>query len=498
MTDAILLSIAVDRSSTRPLFQQVYDDLRERILSGALRPNSQLPPTRLFADELGLSRSTVTAAYDQLVSEGYATGRQGSGIFVCELPENALQTPAVRNKTAPTSRRPASRSPRPFKQGVPDMRLFPYENWAKTIARVSRSTPRSLILSDDAFGDYDLRLSLADHLAEWRGFATSADQIMITAGAAGALEVIFRALTQRNDRVALEDPGYPPMRRIAESMGLQPVWMPVGTHGANPKHLPPPNPSPANASEEKEFTGTPPKLIVLTPSHQFPLGGAMPLGRRLDFLDYAEQTQAYIVEDDFDSEFRYAGRPIPAMAGMKASLKDSSRVLYVGSFSKVFAANLRLGYLVVPEDLIDLFRETLEAYGVVASIMPQRPLAEFVRSGEFHRHIRRMRRIYGTRRRDFFQLVDHYLGDRVSYQDHQAGMTVLLKLSDKFDDLAVADEAARQGVILQPASEFYAPVKGKDNQARSGQSGLLAGFSAFEPEEMLRPMEILSRLLDQY
>lgn len=498
MTDAILLSIAVDRSSTRPLFQQVYDDLRERILSGALRPNSQLPPTRLFADELGLSRSTVTAAYDQLVSEGYATGRQGSGIFVCELPENALQTPVARDKTAQTARRPAARPPRPFKQGVPDMRLFPYENWAKTIARVSRSTPRNLILSDDAFGDYELRLSLADHLAEWRGFAASADQIMITAGAAGALEVIFRALAERNDRVALEDPGYPPMRRIAESMGLQPVWMPVGAHGANPKHLPA-----VAAPAKPEISETPPKLIVLTPSHQFPMGGAMPLGRRLDFLDYAEQVQAYIVEDDFDSEFRYAGRPIPAMAGMKASRKDTNRVLYVGSFSKVFAANLRLGYLVVPEDLIDLFRETLGAYGVVASIMPQRPLAEFVRSGEFHRHIRRMRRIYGTRRRAFFQLVDQHLGDRVSYQDHQAGMTVLLNLSDKVDDLAVAREAAHQGVILQPASEFYAPVGAGDNQSRNGQSrngqsGLLAGFSAFEPEEMQRPMEILSRLLDKY
>ena len=264
------------------------------------------------------------------------------------------------------------------------------------------------------------------------------------------------------------------MRRIAGTMGLQPVWMPVGPNGAGPDIIDP---------ECLNQAGQVPKLIILTPSHQFPLGGAMPLGRRLDFLEQAERTGAYIVEDDFDSEFRYSGRPIPAMAGMR----ESGRVLYVGSFSKVFAAHLRLGYLVVPDGLVELFRKTLADYGVVASIMPQRPLAEFIKCGEFHRHIRRMRRIYGARRKAFFQLMDHHLGDLVSYCDHQAGMTVLLKLPPGRDDVAIARKAAARGVILQPASEFFA--------ASPNVSGLLAGFSAFEPEQMAEPMEMLAEIL---
>jgi len=471
MSDASLLAIAVDRTSDRPLFHQVYEDLRARILSGRLRPNAQLPPTRVFADELGLSRSTVTAAYDQLVSEGYARGRRGSGIFVCDLPENSLQTPALVPVRPARGRPEPAHDPQPFRQGVPDMRLFPYESWAKAIARVSRAAPRALILSDDVFGDYDLRVALSEHLTEWRGLAASPEQIMITAGVAGALETIFRALTGKGDGIALEDPGYPPIRRIAETMGLEPLWMPTESAGADPQDL--------------ACSPTPAKLIVLTPSHQFPLGGAMPMARRLDFLDHAERTDAYIVEDDFDSEFRYAGRPIPAMAGMK----DSERVFYVGSFSKIFAAHLRLGYLVLPAHLTDRFRKTLSAYGTTASIMPQRPLAEFIRSGEFHRHIRRMRRIYGTRRKAFFQLLDNHLGQRVTYRDHQAGMTVLLGLPDGRSDRTIATQAAQAGVILQPASEFFA------DSPRI--SGLLAGFSAFEPDEMEAPMQVLADILDR-
>jgi len=471
MSDAALLSLSVDRLSERPLFHQLYEDLRAQILSGRLRPNSKLPPTRQFACELGLSRSTVTAAYDQLVSEGYARGRRGSGIFVCELPENCLQTATRRILPRPDGgrRRPAEADPEPFRQGVPDMRLFPYESWAKAVARVSRSAPRRLILSDDCFGDYDLRIALALHLAEWRGLAAAPEQIMVTSGAAGALELIFRALAGQGDAVALEDPGYPPIRRIAETMGLRPVWMPVDAGGADPQGLSGPGPAP--------------KLIILTPSHQFPLGGAMPLARRLDFLDHAERSGGYIVEDDFDSEFRYAGRPIPAMAGMK----DSGRVLYVGSFSKVFSAHLRLGFLVIPDPLVERFRRTIAAYGVGASIMPQRPLADFLQSGEFHRHIRRMRRIYGARRVAFFDLVDRELGGLVTYTDHQAGMTVLLKLPDGFDDRAIARRAADVGVTLQPASDFYAE--------RPRKPGLLAGFSAFEPEQMAAPMQALAKIL---
>lgn len=472
MSDAALLSISVDRAAPRPLFLQVYDDLRAHILAGRLAPNAQLPPSRVFADELGLSRSTVTAAYDQLVSEGYARGRRGAGIFVSELPEATLQArPAAVERPGRPSR-PSSASlpqPRPFRTGEPDMRLFPYREWAKAIARVSRTAPASLVLTDDPFGDRELRRALSDHLAEWRGIAAPPERIIVTAGAAGALELIFRALTRRGDVIALEEPGYPPLARIAESMGLAATPMPVGPEGADPDCL--------------EDAAPAPKLVFLTPSHQFPLGGAMPLKRRLDFLDYASRSGCHLVEDDFDSEFRYAGRPIPAMAG----LGGRGRVLYVGSLSKIFATNLRLGYLVVPDHLEAVFRQTLSDFGIGTSSTPQRPLAEFMRSGEFHRHIRRMRRIYAARRKVFFELIETRLIGLATAVDHQAGMTVLLRLPDGTDDAAIAAEAQKRGVTLRSASEFFSTTP--------AISGLLAGFSAFEPEEMVAPMETLRDIL---
>lgn len=467
MSDAALLAIAVDRNAPQPLFQQVYEEIRQRILAGHLRPRAQLPPTRQFAQELGLSRSTVTAAYEQLICEGYAAGQRGSGIYVTELPEDSLQTAiAAPRRTAPAVRHGADR-PRPFAAGIPDMRLFPYEKWAQAVARTARATPRHLILSDDVFGDGELRSAICNHLSEWRGFATTPEQIVITAGAAGAIDMVFRSLAEPGNRVALEDPGYAPLRSVVRSLGLTPIWMQADdTGGADPSVL--------------RTAGTDLGLICLTPSHQFPCGGAMPLARRLDFLEAARQTGSYIIEDDFDSEFRYSGRPIPAMAG----LDDAGRVLYVGSFSKVFSAHIRLGYLVVPEALVPRFRRTAERFGVGASIMPQRPLAEFLRNGEFHRHIRRMRRLYADRRRHFFDLVDRHLTRYVRYTDHQAGMTVLLDFLEAWDDTDIARRAADHGLAVQPASGFYA--------LQPAPPGLLAGFTAFDVDEMENAVKTLA------
>ncbi|MEM1047887.1 MAG: PLP-dependent aminotransferase family protein [Pseudomonadota bacterium] len=467
MSDAALLAIAVDRNAAQPLFQQVYEEIRQRILAGHLQPKAQLPPTRQFAQELGLSRSTITAAYEQLICEGYAAGQRGSGIYVTELPEDSLQTAiAAPRRTAPVVRHGAGQ-PRPFAAGIPDMSLFPYEKWAQAVARTARATPRHLILSNDAFGDGELRSAVCDHLSEWRGFAATPEQIVITAGAAGAIDMVFRSLAKPGNCVALEDPGYAPVRSVVSSLGLTPVWMRADEGGgANPEVL--------------RTGGCFPHLICLTPSHQFPCGGAMPLARRLDFLDVARQTGSYIIEDDFDSEFRYSGRPIPAMAG----LDEAGRVLYVGSFSKVFSAHIRLGYLVVPEPLVPRFRQTAERFGVGASIMPQRPLADFLRSGEFHRHIRRMRRIYADRREQFFNLVDRHLGPYVRYTDHQAGMTVLLRFKENWDDTLVARRAEECGLELEPASGFYAE--------QPAPPGLLAGFTACDVTELEAAVRMLS------
>ncbi|MEM8811663.1 MAG: PLP-dependent aminotransferase family protein [Pseudomonadota bacterium] len=470
MSDAVLLSLSVDRGDRRPLFQQIYEEVRAWILAGKLKPNAKLPPSRKLAAELGLSRSTISAAYDQLICEGYAIGRRGAGIHVCDVPDAILQSADAGIRSKPEAYPSPRTSVRPFQSGAPDLASFPYANWAKAVARTARNAPLSLVVGEDPFGDKALRAAIADHLADWRGFAPAPEQIIVTAGAAGALEIALRTLTEPGETIALENPGYLPMRLTARARGLAIEYLPVDDGGAQPAAL-------------GALTGKP-GMIVLTPSHQFPLGGAMPYERRHAFIDWANRTDAFVVEDDFDSEFRYAGRPIAALASIGAG----DRVLYVGSFSKIFTASLRLGYLVVPSGLVSAFRKSLDTIGTGASILPQRPLAEFIRSGEFHRHIRRMRRLYALRRKAFFEAVDAILQDRVSYRDHQAGMTVLLRLRDDLDDRLVAERAADRGLALEPASSFYAGAP--------KISGLLAGFSAFDPEDMTKGMHSLREVIE--
>jgi GntR family transcriptional regulator/MocR family aminotransferase len=456
---------SVDRASAMPVFQQVYEGLRERIASGAFVSGSRLPPTRALAVELGVSRSTIVTAYDQLVAEGYVEGRQGSGYAVCDMGEvelastarSALQTTAVNERPGP----------RPFSPGVPDMRHFPYRQWARCVARVARNEPEALITPGELFGDVRLRQAVCEHIFQWRGVRATADQVLITAGSGDALELCIRALARPGDRVGLEDPGYPQIRHFVSSLGMRPLWLDVGHEGAA---LPP-------AGDDA------PCLVVLTPTQQYPLGGAMTPGRRMEFIHWAGRADAWLIEDDYDSEFRYAGRPIPALAGFG----DNAQTIYIGSFSKIFSNNLRLGYLVVPDALNRIFVETLRRFGGKASIMPQRALATFFEDGEFYRHLRRVRRVYAERRRVLIDLLRAQLGQHARIEDPQAGMQFVLNLPDRCDDKALSAEADAQGLSVSALSSFYA-----SDQPRKG---LVLGFCGFSPEELEDGVRSLMPLL---
>ncbi|PJK30789.1 PLP-dependent aminotransferase family protein [Minwuia thermotolerans] len=469
MSDALLAALTLDRTLPAPLAAQVYDALRALIADGRLKPGAALPASRPFAAELGVSRATVVAAYDQLVAEGYAEGRRGSGVYVGDI--GVVPAPAA--ATAPSERRrPQAARSRPvaFDPGVPDMRAFPYRAWGRTVARTARATPEALVQETEAFGDPDLRTEIARHLAEWRGVEARPEQIIVTAGAGDALEIAIRTLAGPGDTVGLEDPGYLPLREFVLGLGLRPLWLDVDAEGA----APPP-------------AADPPRLGILTPSHQFPLGGAMPTSRRFAFLNFAEATGAWLVEDDFDSEFRYAGRPIPALA----SLDRGGRVIYVGSLSKVFSMGLRLGYMVAPEALLPAFRDTLERRSrPKASAALQRPLAAFMAEGEFHRHIRRMRRIYAERYRAFLGLLAASVGGRFAWEESQAGMQIALRLEEGADDAALSRLAAEAGVRCPPLSRYRARP--------GGPRGLLLGFCACEPAEMAGGFARLEQVLTRW
>lgn len=442
------------------MHRQLYWAVRGRIASGAAPAGAALPATRAFSAELGVSRATVVTAYDQLQSEGFIEGRPGSGVFVVDAPE--LAAPAAVTSAAEAGVVETREAPlRAFRPGAPDMRLFPHLRWAR-IAAAALRRPDAYALSSDLFGLPLFRRALSRHLAEWRGLTVSPEHIAVTAGASGALDLIFDAFTRPGDLVAMEDPGYPVVRAIAEQRALRIASIPVDDRGFRPDAL--------------RALSEPPRLAIVTPSNQFPLGAASPASRRAELLAWATEAGAIVVEDDYDSEFRFTGRPLPALA----SASGAAQVIYVGSLSKVFSPALRIGYLAAPAQLAPKLREALGRFGPRASLMPQRPLADFMESGEFGRHLRRMRRTYAARRQALLAILNQVFGEGVliaSPRDAGMHMTVAFgRALANLPDTEAARRAQAAGVVVEPLSKYY--------HAAPAQNGLLLGFAAFDEAEM--------------
>lgn len=473
MSNAAIISITIDKSQQGSLVLQLYDALLTRINDRLFQPGFRMPSSRQFALELGVSRSTVVSAFDQLVAEGFLEPRKGSGLYVLDVGEIPYlpggTSNARRNETYVKDRQSVEERPLPFSNGVPDMRLFPYKSWARQVSRVARQMPWAFVENETGFGDYSLRYELAKHLLEWRGIPASPDQIVITAGARDAVELILKTIAGKQDAIAIEDPGYLPLQTIAESTGAETIYLAIDSHGA----IPP------TESENQPA----PIATVLTPSFQFPLGATMPTGRKNSFLELAERHGSWIIEDDFDSEFRYSGQPVTAMA----SRDGLNRVVYIGSFSKIFSSGLRIGFLVAPVALLDAVRHTQAKFGSRASSAPQRALAGFLENGEFHRHLRKMKRIYGARRASFIGRLKSELGAHISFLDNPAGMQLAVYFKKPVDDLALARQALKQGLSCAPLSRYYRKFPSK--------RGLVLGFCSHGEAEFEKPMQDLGELV---
>ncbi|MGB0722741.1 MAG: PLP-dependent aminotransferase family protein [Gammaproteobacteria bacterium] len=488
----LIHSIDAARDLGRPLAQALYEALRAAVVSGDIAAGQRLPASRSLARELGLSRSTVVTAYEQLAAEGFVEGRRGAGVFVCaigevEVPDGAASLSAPRQERArkpvpgpwPDRREGADTRPDvlPLAPGQPDMALFPLRPWARCLGRVARFEPDALVMPTDPFGDPRLRAAVAAHLAQWRGMRVRAQNIVITAGSLEALELCLRALACPGDGIAVEDPCYPPVRDYLDMLGMGRLDLAVDDQGAR---VP-------SSSED-------PILTVLTPSHQFPLGGAMPMARRRAFLNWAVERggQRWIIEDDYDSEFRFGGRPIAAMQSIDAV----GRVIYVGSFSKIFSSALRLGYAVLPDALVPAMEDLLGRYGTRASIAVQRPLAVFMEEGGFHRHLRRVRRIYGERRKALLHALGRYLPGRIRFVDHQAGMQIAVRVTGITDDRVLVEALRRAGVEAQPISRYSASDDAFGNTP-GNVGGLLLGFCGFEPTAIDAAVRRLAEVIER-
>lgn len=467
-----LLPLAVDRDSAVPLQRQIYDDLRRLILDRRLAPATRLPSTRELARELAVSRNTVLAAFEQLLAEGYLSGRRGAGTYVsAELPDAAPVAANVMSTVAKPRRRGLSRRGaalagivhrrrghgEPFSLGQPAVDEFPFDVWSRLLARTWRS-PGGLAGHGNPAGHPPLRAAIADYLGTARAVRCTAEQVVIVAGAQQAVALAAQILLDPGDEALIEEPGYAGLRGALTAAGLRVTPVPVDAEGID--------------IDRGAALAPDARFVCVAPSHQYPLGMTMSLARRLALIDWARRQDAWIVEDDYDSEYRYAGRPLAALQG----LDETGRVLYVGSFSKVLFPTLRLGYVVVPEDLVDAFCRARAALDDHPSMLAQPALAQFFAEGHFAAHVRRTRRLYAERQEALLDAAGRHLDGLLEVAPDEAGMHLLAglapALANRMDDRAAAERLAAAGVTATPLSDYY--VGPPDRQ------GLLLGYAAFD------------------
>ncbi|WP_029039902.1 MocR-like pyridoxine biosynthesis transcription factor PdxR [Cucumibacter marinus] len=455
--DAALFGLTLDRGASTPLHVQLIDRLRAML--GELEGVSglRLPSSRALAAELSVSRMTVTSAYDQLMAEGYLAARRGAGTFVSDhLPH--LVRPAPR-ETAPAGNPAGKQRPwAPFQTDLSDQSLFPHKHWARHLERAWRDPEAALLNKADAFGWRPLREAISAHLSAWRGLEASPEQIIVTSGAWEAFDIICNALIDKARPVVVEDPGWASMRRAVERAGCTANPVRIDQQGLDPAMIP-----------------SRPAAVIVTPSRHYPTGIAMPLGRRLELLERAERDDALVIEDDYDSEFRYEGQPLPSLSGLDGLL----RTAYIGSYSKLLSPALRLGYLVVPQHFAGAVRDYLSMVGLRASLVPQPALASFMQSGEFAAHLRRMRRTYAKRQKCLVEALSGAAG-MLEIRPDPSGMHLCLPLlsplRERVSDLDIQLAARAQGLGLRALSSHASLPE--------PPQGLLLGYAGFDEEAL--------------
>jgi GntR family transcriptional regulator/MocR family aminotransferase len=466
--------IDLDAQSTVPLYRQLYESLRRAILSGQLSPGTRLQSTREMASELGVSRNTAVNAYEQLLAEGYLEGQVGSGTYVSRaLPEDLLQVKTVMRsmlhagaKGVALSERgrafaafapgvPRAPEPvRPFQTGVPALDAFPFDVWSKLLARHWRRPAPTLLGYGEPQGHAPLRRAVASYLGLSRAVRCSPGQVIVVDGAQMAFDLVARVLLDPGDAAWMEEPGYPGARSALEAAGARLAHVPVDGEGLD-----------VEAGEGLEPGA---RLVYVTPSHQFPLGMMMSLRRRLALLDWAGRAGAWVVEDDYDSEYRYEGRPLASLQG----IDSDGRVVYVGTFSKFLFPSLRLGYIVVPPNLVDAFVAARAMAGRHSPTVEQAVLTDFIEEGHFGRHIRRMRTLYRARRAAMLRAIREECSGLLEIEPSDAGLHLTAWLAPGLDDRELVRAAAARGVEARPMSMFYG--------GEPGRPAVLLGYAAFD------------------
>jgi len=480
----------LDKESKIPYNRQVYQLLRNAILEHVLPVNSKLPSSRELATELGISRNTVLYAYEQLLAEGYVEGRSGSGTFVTDTAPDLVELERKQASDIPDGEQAgpklshrgqqlvnaAGAAPQQwgaFVPGVPDVTQFPHRIWNRLQNKVWQNPSPSTLTYARGGGHMALREALSDHLKLTRAVDCVPEQVVITAGIHQSIDLCMRLLGDPGDLAWLEDPCYWGTRNLLHASGLNVRAIPVDAEGLSP--------------DVEDFKAVP-RFIFVSPSHQYPLGMVMSLARRRLLLEYAKHHHCWIIEDDYDSEFRYSGRTIASLQG----LDTSNNVLYMGTFSKTLFPGLRLGYLVLPLALVKPFVVGMEELHRGGNLLVQATLAAFMEQGFFTSHIRHMRALYATR----LSLLQEAIASRFSPEivksmGSDAGLHLVLKLPNHCDDAAIAERAMQAGIAVRPLSKYY-------NDSKQGEKGLVLGYGGVEEAHIKPAFDILANVIQVY
>jgi GntR family transcriptional regulator/MocR family aminotransferase len=511
-----VVQLVLDPESATPLYRQVYEGLRDAMLSGRLARGARLPSTRALAADLGVARNTVLLAFDQLRSEGYLHGRRGGGTRARDVVPDAMLTVPRSSRTrhasgarvrraATPSTSPAPRTPSvapqlstrghtlvetgtmlirhagphaPFELGVPAMDAFPMRLWAKLAGRRWRRGDVDLGELDPA-GEPALREAIASYVGAARGVRCTAEQVFVLNGAQQALHLVSQVLLDPGDDVWMEEPGYVGARVAFLAAGARTIPVRVDDEGLD-------------VAEGIRIARSA-RLAYVTPSHQFPLGVVMSAARRLQLLAWARASGAWIVEDDYDSEFRYTGRPLPCLQGLEAEQREPGQhahVLYVGTFSKTLVSGLRLGYMVVPDELVDAFRAARSTVDRHTPTSYQHVLADFIGDGHYFRHIRHVRNLCAERQGVLVDAASKRLSGLIDVAPDAAGLHLLGRLAPGIDDVAAHDAAMARGIRSWALSKFHL-----GRPPRRG--ALVLGYGGFSEAQIQRAAGELGRVLEK-
>jgi GntR family transcriptional regulator / MocR family aminotransferase len=486
-------TFAIDRANPNPLHRQIYDGYRAAILRGDLSPGGRVPSSREFASVFQVSRFPVLNAYAQLIAEGYLESRVGAGTFVsASLPEQQMSVPpsSGRSVAEPSGPRPVSRrsslypaSPQsPMLRGwgsfgvhQPALDQFPFSIWANLVARHSRNPHVRAIHRIDPQGAERFRGTLCDYLHGARGVQCTPDQILIVSGSQQALDITARVLLDPGNSVWVEEPGYALQRIVLKAAGGHLIPVPVDGQGMD-----------VSAGIRRAPKA---RAAIVTPSHQYPLGSTMSASRRIQLLNWAHSAGSWVVEDDYDSEFRYESPPVASMHG----LDRNARVIYIGTFSKVLFPSLRLGYLVIPRDLVERFVAVRHAMDIFPPYLHQEVMADFILEGHFTRHIRKMRQIYKERRSILIDCLAREFPAELGYEVHgvEAGMHLALtlpaSLPPSITDTEISLRAARSGLWLWPLSPSYTTA--------AQRQGFILGFGSSLPSRIPGAVRLMRSLI---